>query len=342
MTSTEKVVNKNFFTPNEVWRIDDSLEEPIEHARYNMNQKDPEALLHELQEQVRTAENGVKFAVLRGQNPAEYSNREALVIFNPYANAATPNMLIRCEFIREVAQTCGVRDEAGKLKPVIMLASPAMGGSKIKLTREERKIVSSGNLGPVASELLHAISVSEFGKVALLGYSQGADMALAGAKEATSSYLDLSGFSVGDPAGIKKRTLLGLADDFSKAAPDLGRAIERSGVKAQSAYRDKTPAIVAGFLPNAIRSWNISQAMTHESFESGMQQLLDEDRLDKITIAYGSKSSVSIPEAIEPILERLQQTDSKGIITSVRVDGATHAWDNQLPLLAKLYMRAAR
>lgn len=342
MTSTEEVTNKNTFVPNEVWRIDDSLEGPIERARYNMNQKDSEALLHGLQNQVETAENGVKFAILRGQNPAEYSDREALVVFNPYANAATPNMLIRCEFIREVAQACDIRDEDGKLKPVIMLASPAMGGSKVKLSREERKIVSSGDLGPAASELLHAISASEFGKVALLGYSQGADMALAGARRANSSNLDLSGLSIGDPVGIKTRTLFELGWDFLKAAPDMGRVIDRSSVKAQDVYRDKKRAFMAGLLPNTVRSWNIVRGMTHNSFEAAIQQVLDEGRLDKVTVAYGSKSSLSTPDVIEPVLERLRGVDGKSIVTSVRVDGATHAWDNQLPLLAKLYMRAAQ
>jgi hypothetical protein len=331
----------NNHIPDEIWRVDEDLVPSVQAARDEINRLDSERLLAGLKNEVKTAENGVVYAVLTGDNPQEYSDEEALVIFNPYANAATPNMLIRSEFIRRVAKHSEVRDSYGKLKPIVMLASPALGGSKLRLSRDEKKEVRAGNLGPAAKELLKAISTTDIGKVALLGYSQGAEVAAAGAKEAYTSNLDLSGLAVGDPIGIKDRSLFKLAKDFSKAAPDMAEAIERSGVKAQDEYKDKMSTIVATFMPNAIKSWSIGSGMAHGTFESTIQQLLNERRLDNITVAYGSKSSLSPPEIIEPQLNRLQDSDSRGVITSIRVTGATHAWDNQLPLLAKLFMRAA-
>lgn len=329
------------FIPNETWHIDDLLDPSIESARQEMNLEDPAELLAGLKQEVKTAENGVKFAVLRGRNPDEYSEDEALVIFNPYANGPTPNMLIRSEFVRRVAKHSGVTAQDGKLKPVIMLASPSIGGSKLKLTSEEKKKVRSGDLGPAARELLHAVSTTEVGRVSLLGYSQGAETATAGAKRAYSANLDLSGLAIGDPIGIKDRSLLELGMDFSKAAPDMARVIERSGVNAQDAYKDKMSTILATFVPNALKSWSLGVGMSHNTFETNMLQLMREGRLDNITITYGSKSSLSTPAVIEPQLAELEAMDQNSILTTVRVEGATHAWDNQMPLLAKLYMRAA-
>jgi hypothetical protein len=110
--------NTPVFTPTETWTSISELsqlDEPIQRALFDMNQQNPGKLIDTLKQSVERSEGGVTFAMLKGENPSEYSDTEALVIFNPFANAATPNMLVRAEFIREVAKYSDVRATDGKL-----------------------------------------------------------------------------------------------------------------------------------------------------------------------------------------------------------------------------------
>jgi len=339
------------FKPTENWytdKLDGPLDEAVGQARDKMNREDTSALIDSLKEQVRYAENGVAYAVLKSDKPEEYSDSEALVMFNPFANPASSNMLVRAEFIREVARFSNVRDEAGKLKPVIMLASPgrkARMGSQLNLTGEERGIIKKGDLGPAAKELLHAVSTLEVGKVAMLGFSQGADMALAGARKAYSVNLDTTAVSVGDPSGVEKRNRIKLGIDFSKAGPkQLKDSVKRTGLTAQDKAADTFGDLVFGFGLSAAQKINrlvLAKGMGKNSFETHAQDLLRGGELDKLVVAYGSNSEIAKPKAIEPALHRLHsEFDAGNILTSIRVEGGDHTWGDQLTLLARLYMRA--
>src|SRR6266478_2698267 len=109
-------------TPTEIWTPNDKnfeLGVAIEDARREMNSRRPDWLIHELRQNIRQSDSGVVYAVLKGSRPTQYSETDALVIFNPFANTATDNMLVRAEFIRRVAEKANVRDDKDKLKPVI-------------------------------------------------------------------------------------------------------------------------------------------------------------------------------------------------------------------------------
>ena len=270
-------------------------------------------------------------------------------MFNPFANSATDNMLVRAEFIREVAKSANIRDETGKLKPVIMLASPGVHGSKLNLDRDEKRQIRHGDLGPAAKELLGAVAARGYGKVALLGFSGGADMALAGARLAYSRNLDIGGLSIGDPAGVENRESLSiLAKDFYAAAPNLEQSAREFGLaaldEARSGKGEYTRFILSGLHPI---NWSvIARGLGHDLFEENMQTVINEDRmlkrtLDKV-VGYGGTSAITKPELIEPSLARLRDRimDEDNRLISIRVDGKDHSWGDQLPLLAKLYLKA--
>lgn len=128
------------FTPTEIWTPaspDFQFEQQIGQAVTEMNGEEPNQLIASLRRTIRRAGNGVSYAFLNGNNPDEYSGTEALVMFNQFASPADPGALVCADFIRRVAKFAEVRDDQGKLKPVIMLASPAINGSSLNLTREE-------------------------------------------------------------------------------------------------------------------------------------------------------------------------------------------------------------
>jgi hypothetical protein len=345
MTNTELTVPTEIWTPQE---RDFDLGDTIEESRREINTKNPKQLIHGLEKTVKHSEAGVTYAVLKGEDPSNYSDTEALVMFNPFANSATPNMLVRAEFIRLVAEHENVRDDQGKLKPVIMLASPGLFGDRLALSRSEKKQVRSGDLGPAAKELLGAVSAIEYGRVALLGFSQGADMAISGALEAESSNLDLTELSVGDPAQVKERKAYELALDFLKSGSKFQGSIDESAIEAQKTAIGKSSASLARnkdfirFGVTALTPTNrtIWAALGKNEFESQMNRLINETAAHKIVVGYGGESDISPPSEIEPALTRLHDEVADNRLISVRVNGKTHAWGDQLPLLAKLYMRA--
>ncbi len=333
------------FEPTETWQLDEPLEPYITKARSEMNRKDPKKLIEDLQRQVKKSENGITYAVMKGENPEEYSDSEALVMFNPFANAATPNMLVRTEFLREVAKYADIRDADGKLKPVVMLASPGIKGSTLKLSSDERQQIREGDLGPAAKELLHTISATEIGKISLLGYSQGADMALAGTITAYESNLDSQALAIGDPAGVNDRGLKSLAVDFL-GGPSLKPSIDRADLDAQKESvgrgRFEGPRFIASVMTSPVNNLDLILGMSKSSFEKQMQEVIDEGLVEKAIVGYGADSKITQPSMIEPSLKRLHAWDEEGILSSVKLVKGNHTWGDQLTLLAKLYFRAIK
>lgn len=337
--------------PTEIWTPNSNsfeLGDAIQNARREMNGQDPSKLIDRLKQDVQRPDTGIVFAILKGEHPEEYSQTDALVLFNAFAQTATPNMLVQAEFIRLVAKYENVRDNQGKLKPVIMLASPGILGSRLNLSKEDKRQIREGSLGVAAEKLLRAVSAQEYGRVALLGFSAGADLALSGAQKTQTSNLDLRAISIGDPAGVENRKKYQLAVDLVKSASHLQEAIESGKIIAQKAAIGSSPL---GVIRNRdfIRFGGISltptnraiwAALGHNNFESQMQGLLRDEGLDKIVVGYGGESDVTKPSAIEPSLLSLHNQTTHKRLISVRIEGKNHPWGNQLPLLAKLYMRA--
>ena len=315
-----------------------------------MNRKDPKQLIQELKKAVRRSDNGIMYAVLTGKNDAEYSKTDALVLFNPFANTATANMLVRTEFIREAAQKADIRDEQGKLKTVIMLASPGFyRGSDIKLSKEEKQRVRNGDFGPTARELLKTVAAKDFGRVALLGFSQGADVAVAGANVAYSENLDVNRLGIGDPATNQTRGPFELALDFLKTGSSFQRYIEASDLTPQKTAIGKSPLSPArnvDFVRFGLSSLlvpanrDLWTGLRKDTLESELQHAVISGSIEKCVVGYGGNSTIASPFTMEPILQRLQSQPNDNRLISIKVDGATHAWGDQLPLLAKLYLRA--
>jgi hypothetical protein len=333
------------FEPSEVWASDSNnpaLTEAIEKTRLEMNQKNPDQLINTLKKEVKHSDSGIVYAVLKGEHPEEYSDTDALVMFNPFANTATPNMLVRSEFIREVARFSNIRDEEGKLKPLIMLASPGLHGSRLTLNHEDKKRIRKGNLGPAAKEYMETVAAINFGRVALLGFSQGADMAVAGARSAYSANLDTQSLSIGDPASVTNRSPYVLAKDFGAASPDLEKEASAIGLpvldNARHASGEYRRFALSALFP---LNWSLlGRSLGHNSFEVQMEELLKGDTVDRAVVGYGANSTISPPGILEPSLAKLHQQFDHNKLVTIRVQDKGHAWGDNLSLLAKLYLKA--
>jgi pimeloyl-ACP methyl ester carboxylesterase len=333
------------FKPTEIWTPESNdltYGDVIETARRAINQKRPKELIYDLNISVDHSSEGVAFSMLQGEHPAEYSNTDAFVMFNPYANGATSNMLLRAEFLREVFKAANIRDDQGKLLPVIMIASPGVNGSNLKLKREDKKAIAQGELGPFAKELLRIVSEQEIGKVALLGFSQGADVALAGARTAYSANLDVAAVSIGDPAGVADRSFVRLLNDFRLSAPDLEERADKSGIRALRPAREEKGEARRFFasLAYPLNRFAIVKGLGVNNFENRVQEIINERKVGKIAVGYGAESIICPPIEIEPAIASLYERNGSNSFISIRVEGAQHTWGDQLTLLAKLYLKA--
>jgi len=143
--------------------------------------------------------------------------------------------------------------------------------------------------------------------------------------------------------GSKKRQIPRLAYDFFRA-PSLTASIEATGLDAQKESVGKGRYEGSRFVGSIISqpiNWDLIMGMTANTFERRVQEIINEGRVDRLVVGYGSESRVAKPRVIEPALQRLHdEFDTSGILTSVKIAGGNHTWGDQMTILAKLYMRA--
>ncbi len=335
--------NPEQFTPTEIWTPD--LESDFDRIRREVNSEDPEVLLSSLMKKVEQTDNGIVYAVLDGNTPGEYSITDALVIFNTFAAGATPIALAKAEIIRRVAKEAGIRDAEGKLKPVIMLANPnIINGSKFALSKEEKKEVKAGDLGSIASELLRAVEQKDIGKIAIFGFSNGADLGLAASRKAYSRNLDIHSTSVGDPASTEARGLPRLVKDFMGAGnKSLKEEMNQSDVVlVDKAFGTGTIDFArfgaSNFIPQNVR---LALGMGKNTFETRVQEILDDGKVEEgLVIGYGDSSKIAKPENIEPAMQRLYEANGSNAFMSIRFSDSKHTFGDNLEKMAYLVTRA--
>lgn len=332
------------FTPTEIWTPD--TESVFQSIRDEINAENPDKLLDSLKRKVETTENGIVYAVLDGDEPGEYSNTEALVVFNTFAAGATPVALAKAEVLRRVAKEEDRRSSDGLLMPVIMLANPnVLNGSKIKLSKEDKEQLRSGELGPMAKELLSAVEQRGIGRIAIYGFSNGADLGLAASREAYSSNLDVDSTSVGDPASAEERNLGQLGKDFMKASnKSLKEEMASSGIDLVDTAFGTGLVDFSRFGASIFKRVNLemAQAMGRNSFENRVQEIIDGGMLDSLVIGYGDRSAIAKPDKIEPILGRLYDKNGQDAFISVKFTDSEHTFGDNLEKVAYLITRASK
>lgn len=349
---------KELWTPDQIWRPYDhdyEVEAPIQRAVERMNGREYGELVNDLRSRVEyyrpdeRYEQGMAMAVLDGGNPEAYSTTDALVLFNPFANGATDNMLIRSEFVRLCAEESEVRDEDGKLLPVVMVASPSQTSELHLSQNEELEIKESGNFSDVAEKLLIQVRHRGFGRIALAGFSQGADIALSAAESAFINNLDVTSVNVGDPAGVIERNYLKLGLGFLQSSSSLQPNVLAGGVRPNmiaqgldkeiQPYQNDMMAFIKGALNRTNRT--IWQGLAKDDFAAKTANLLNHRMLDKIVVAWGEDSTVTpaqvIREQLAGIVSAAPQNSDK--LVSIEVANAQHGWGDNLLLLARLYLK---
>lgn len=323
----------------EIWYPEQGLSPAIIDTKEHFNRMGYEALMAQMPES-EVNPYGVRYLTLA---PEGSSNTEAMVMFNPYTNGMTDNMMLRGEFIRMAAEKSGITDENGDSLPLMILASPALG-SRVKMNSEEWMDTARGNLEVVSKKMLESIRELEVGKVALLGFSQGTETATGASSVAYEMGVDVSGLSVGDPVSAKKKLMLKMLSQFAAQGKNLEPTVQEAGVepfmKAQgfgehgsvsSMIKGNMQILLSMAKPSSIA---IGAGMSRGGFDNRLAKALESNGDMLTTVAYG-ESPLTENDDLEEILG--SHTDR---VQAIRVEGANHTWGDNAGLLAKLYLRA--
>lgn len=334
----------------EVW-LPGNYPAAVNRVRQELNGTDYERLTRGLLASRRQAENGINYAIL---GDGDVSRTEALVMFCPFANDVGANMLIRAEFVRRCYADSGLRAGAGQTLPMILFGSPS-GGQGLKLGWVAARQVAV-DLGGFVRPHLQILAAKGYRRVTLLGFSQGADIALEAALCAPGFNLEVMGLAIGDPAAVTERSLGQLARAFMLENNYLAEDVRAGGLEAAVRVHEMHKTGVAAFVAQQTALlryiWAITRqgrinlalahAMSQPRLAAGLISLATKRPDMKVVIGYGTASAIAPSEPLHTALEKVRGQQQPLKIRCIAIQGAHHSWGDNLPLLATFYLEAGR
>lgn len=192
-------------------------------------------------------ETGVRSAILTDPKQCN-SDTDAIIIPGPFATKLE-SFIVLAEMIRRLGDVANVRDEKGRVLPVVALSAP-VADATIKLNRQQQSQVKAGDFRPIAEKQLESIGkfMPDLHRVSILGVSFGGSMAPVLANVASRSGKQVDTLVMGVPGNmLKQRALKELVSAFA----DEARAVDpylaaRTGVFSKPQ--------IAGFMDMAKRA----------------------------------------------------------------------------------------
>lgn len=330
-----------------VWQPSETLP-GIEKAAKGFNISSYETLISRLKAKVVKAPSGITYALLGNDKS---STDEAIVMFCPFANDVAENMLVRGEFVRRAVADELIVDALGRSLPLIVLGSPS-GSQGLRLTSSQVRDLND-NLSYFAGVHINFVKEMGFTKINLLGFSQGASVAVAAASEAPRLGLNVQSLAIGDPPNVIARSVARLLRDFASENKYLEADVRGSGidanVKAHKLDLEGFKGKIAPYLEIVkyavaiLRKRKINLALARQlgkdDFAGRLADLLQTNPDYRPVVAYGSESVVTPKEPLVGAIERTILGFGRGHVELIEVDGAHHSWGDNLKLLARLCIR---
>ncbi len=292
----------------------------------------------------RDKTTGIEYALW--QMPGD-SETDAIVMFSTFATRIDRNMALRGKFCDSVFRASDIVDAQGRPLPLVFFGAPA-GSATYPLSREQRSQVNSGDLGPAAAAQMAIMRQKGFGRLALMGFSQGGSMAAAGARVAHEEGLDISAVGAASVPNVKERGAIALQLAFVAQAQNLRPDLDRGGLKPfQQVHAEDyselkyTLAMLSQFRMN----WVLFKGMTHNNFGDDLDQAMQHfpSIRTTISVASGELDSVGIEPETRTTLEDLRhdaELHSAPIPHFVSIKGGKHSWGDRVKLLSSFYAYA--
>lgn len=283
----------------------------------------------------RDRASGVEYA--RITNPGD-SQSTAIVHFNPFGNGLSDNMLLRAAYCNKTFRAAGVKDEHGKPMPLITMSAPS-GTKRLKLHRRHHKRIARGQFDTLALHHLQIIKDMGYCKIAIIGFSQGASLAVAAAAVAYKIDITVTHLVIGEPANVVVRTKRQLARHFMDSGKHLPKAVEATNMhiltKAHSYERHKLGSLK--LLRQISLNYSLIKGLSLSGFEAELGTTLAQKI--PVTLSYGDLTTISPPDDLRRTVAKIRALPDyrPHSLQVVEITGGHHAWADTLNLLATYY-----
>ena len=250
------------------------------------------------------------------------------VLHLPHGNGLDPNMVYH-------AATIFAADPSVRTIAVGNPSRPGIKGGR--LNHDERKIVASGNLRPTVEGVLDYLETNKIAEATHIGWSYGADKAVAAAKYAEKFDQKVVQTISIEPAAIAARGLVRLSRQFLKTGKYLQNYVEATELKAFMAARKNSVGLAAyGLALLRPTNFAIACALAKDGFEGHANEALLKQPEMKLDMVWGKESELATHGLMYAITMRL--ADKYNVDPNFRVGGTWlksqyHNWTNDIHLL---------
>jgi hypothetical protein len=256
----------------------------------------------------------------------------------PMANPLSDNMQLR------IATLASAHPD----KRIIGIGNPSGPGQGVgKIPFSSIKTVWSGDLRAAVDPALRYLLDQGILDATHIGFSYGAEKALAATKYAENYDQRVSNGLFMEPVALKSRGLIELARDFNTSGGALSDYVEASAsqpvIEANIAAGEKSRGLL-GYALGLLRLSNIAIAhsLTKGSFESNLVESLKNQEQMKAHLVWGSESELSVGALMREISKRLEKDFGQNRTSSIELEGQKHAMGDDVFLHTALVSQALK
>lgn len=324
--------------------IQETIDTTFEDINRESNDKGVEWQLSRLDKQ--THERGISMGYYYDHHEGA-STKEIALMHLPFANSILdPHMQVRADVLRKLLVEADVRDEAGDQLPVIAVSAPNKT-NRYEFDEEQTEAIEKGFLGPVTERILQESAfIRNAGRISVIGFSQGADVGLAGVKYLAKNH-DVGFVSLGDPAGTASQSLFSLGKNFlSTSMKQVEQEVANSGLELLDAAFELRRSDLRFALDALTKeSLSIAKGMSKGQFIFDLMDALSRRNVESVVVGMGDNSTVSRQYTVKEWLQNISNDLSKKSVApyfeAYTETEATHAYGDNLRKLGKQVLKAS-
>lgn len=269
-----------------------------------------------------------------GFRPSTFDGSRARVLFSPMGVDANPSMAMR-----------GMRlYGADPEEQLLVVSSPSIPGKGAgKVATRSLSDVWRGNFRPLVEPTLCYLNELGVENATFLGYSAGAELAVASAQHAANYDVGADIAVVAEAPGLHPRSLGRLVTDFLATGSQLEEYIERSQSPPLNEARTQMGGNVGLYIAGLLRGTNIAFAHAMSQGKTGerLSDALSRHKSLRATVAYNGESGLVYPDGAKKVVSTLRGAYQDRVSEFV-VPGAPHAAADNINFHAALMLQGIR
>lgn len=334
MTTGERLSQYYDFSPETVEQVSEAADWQNRHSFSYL------ARAYRIGDTLETIEPqaGVKSIEIATLKPHQGFDATHMRIYHlPMGNALSPNMIMH-----------GMRlFAADPTEQLMLVGNPSRPGSnagRIGL-KAAAQVARHKDLSPVNTTLLHHLQRLGIASVDHIGYSYGADKAVAAAVASAEAGQQVRHGVFVEPVAVADRSLPRLARRFGCSARALPRYVKQADSPPYQAVRDQESRLtLLSYSLGLARITNmaIAVALGKASFAERVEEALETQPKMKAALGWGTASELTLDEPMQRISGELQQSFGSERVRALRLQGMHHAGGSDIDLHAAIILEGLR